>query len=136
MSVIGVLSGSEQESRQYAGVISLFLFTPYILWITFLMDPNGAIPVVLSLFPFTAPMAMILRYGITTVPVSEIALSLGLMLTSVAFFAWASARLFRWGLLRYGKKFDVRDMLHVLRGRSDLASSAVNARPSSGEVAS
>ena len=120
MAGIGAVVGSEQESRQYAGALSLVLFLPYFFIVTFITDANGTIPVVLSIVPFTAPMAMIFRIGLTSVPTWQIALSMGLMLVTIVGTAWASARIFRWGLLMYGKRVTPKMLLSAFRGRGDM----------------
>lgn len=117
MAAIGVLVGSEQESRQVAGFISLPLFAPYFFLFSFLVDSNGTIPVILSMIPFTSPMAMIMRLGIGGVPLVEVVVSVGILLLTTAFFVWASVKLFRWGSLLYGKKFNIGEIMRVLRGR-------------------
>lgn len=117
MAAIGVLVGSEQESRQVAGFISLPLFTPYLFLFSFLVDSNGTIPVILSMIPFTSPMAMIMRLGIGGVPLVEVALSMSILLAATVFFVWASVKIFRWGVLLYGKKLNIREIVRVLRGR-------------------
>jgi ABC-2 type transport system permease protein len=124
MSCIGVLAGGEQESRQYAGVLSLLLFIPYFFIISFMTDPNGPIPVALSMIPLTAPMGMVMRAGLGAVPLWQVALSSAILLGTTLLAAWLSARLFRWGLLRYGKKFSLRDLFRVIGGRSEMDTTA------------
>lgn len=131
MAVIGVLAGSEQESRQYAGIISLMLFIPYFFLLAFITNPNGPAPVILSMLPFTSPMGMILRMAAATVPAWQIALSLLLLLTLTVFFAWVAARIFRWALLMYGNRFSLRQIVRVLRASS---AADVISRPQTKEV--
>jgi ABC-2 type transport system permease protein len=124
MSCIGVLSDGEQESRQYAGVLSLLLFIPFFFIVTFMTDPNGPIPVALSMIPFTAPMGMVMRAGLGAVPLWQLLLSSGILLGTTLLAAWLSARLFRWGMLRYGKKFSLRDLFNVITGRARIDTTA------------
>jgi ABC-2 type transport system permease protein len=122
MAAIGVMAGSEMESRQYAGVLSILFVIPIYLTAAFLSDANGTVPTLLSMFPFTAPMSMIMRLGFVNVPAWQIALSIGILLLTALFFVWASARIFRWGLLLYGKRFNLREIIAVLRGNPDQVS--------------
>lgn len=119
MAGIGAVVGSEQESRQYAGMFSIVFAVPYFFIVSFVTNPNGAIPVGLSLFPFTAPMAMVMRSGLAGVPTWQIALSTLILVLTIGLFVWSSAKLFRWGLLLYGKKAGLRDLIMVLRGNVD-----------------
>jgi ABC-2 type transport system permease protein len=116
MAGIGAVVDSEQESRQLAFFVTFPLFVPYFFLVQFLIQPNETIPVVLSLFPFTAPMSMMMRLGVTTVPAWQLALSVVLLLLTTVLFTWASVKVFRWGLLLYGKKFRLREVWAVLRG--------------------
>jgi ABC-2 type transport system permease protein len=120
MAGIGAVVGSEQESRQYAGFISLILFIPYFFLVMFIQNPNNPVPVGLSLFPFTAPMAMIMRFGFTPVPLWQLALSILLLIATVILIAWLSAQIFRWGLLRYGKRLRIRDLFKAFRTQGDM----------------
>lgn len=117
LAALGVLVGSEQESRQYSGFIILPFMIPYFGLFLFLSDPNGTVPVALSIIPITSPMAMMMRLGLTNVPPVEIAASLGLMALTTLLFVWGSARVFRWGVLLYGKRFSPRALIRALTRR-------------------
>ncbi len=121
---IGAVSSSEQESRQLSIIIVLPVMLPYMAIVTFLLDPNGTIPTIFSLIPFTSPMAVMMRVGLTTVPAWQIAVSIiGLIITDLLVL-WASARLFRWGILSYGKTPGLRGLWQVIRGRGDTIGQA------------
>lgn len=116
---IGAVAGSEQESRQLSVIIIMPVMLPYLAIVTFLLDPNGTLPTIFSLIPFTSPMAIMMRVGLTTVPAWQIIVSIvGLILTDL-FVLWAAARLFRWGILSHGKTPSLRGLWQVLRGRGD-----------------
>lgn len=119
MAALGIVAGSEQESRQLAVFVALPLFAPYFFLLAFFTEPNGTVAVILSLIPFTAPMAMIMRLGLTAVPVWQVILSLGFLVTTTALATWVSIKVFRWGLLLYGKKFNLREVLAVIRGKHE-----------------
>ena len=112
---IGSVVGGEQESRQTAGPLSLLVILPFFFMFNFLNEPNGTIPVLLTLFPFSSAIAVILRAGFTAVPPQEIVLSLAILLGTTLFITWASAKVFRWSLLLYGKKIRIKDILNVIR---------------------
>ncbi len=112
---IGAVVGSEQESRQFASIISILWMTPFFFLPAFLEDPNGVIAVALTLIPFSSPLTALLRMGMSSVPNWQILLSLAILFVTTVAVTWASARVFRWGLLRYGKRFDLRDLLQAVR---------------------
>ncbi len=115
---IGALVDSEQESRQYAGVISFVVVIPLFFVGLFMSEPDSTLPVVLSFVPFTSGMAMLLRMAFGIVPMWQLALSIGLALVTTLFIVWAAAKLFRWGVLLYGKRVTLREIWQVLRSRS------------------
>jgi len=126
MAGIGAVLGSEQESRQWAGILSLITVIPFFFIISFITDPNGPIVTFLSLFPFTAPVAVILRVGFGAMPMWQLLLSTGLLIATVIVVMWASARIFRWSLLLYGKRPTPRELLRVLRAPVPMATSAAS----------
>lgn len=119
LAALGTVVGTEQESRQLAVFVTLPLFVPYFFLISFFTEPNGTAPVILSLIPLTAPMAMIMRMGLTAVPFWHLALSLGLLIVTTLAAMWVSVKVFRWGLLLYGKKFNLREVIAVIRGNPE-----------------
>jgi ABC-2 type transport system permease protein len=115
MAGIGAVAGSEQESRQTAGIFALVLFIPVFFIITFITDPDGPLPTILTLIPFTAPMSVILRYSLGIIPAWQMAASFVILVLTTMFVMWASARIFRWSLLLYGKRPSLRELLRVIR---------------------
>ena len=118
MAGIGAVVGSEQESRQYAGLISIVLVVPFFFIVQFFDAPDSAVVTFLSLFPLTSPVAIILRMGFAVVPTWQLVTSVVLLLITTIFVTWASARIFRWALLMYGKRPNLRQTLSaVFRSR-------------------
>ncbi|MEZ4767588.1 MAG: ABC transporter permease [Caldilineales bacterium] len=95
LGAIGALAPSAREGSQFTFVIILPLLIP--LWFNsiFLNDPNGTLATVLSLFPLTAPTAMVTRLASTSVPVWQPLLGLILLAATAWFFIRLSARFFR-----------------------------------------
>jgi ABC-2 type transport system permease protein len=123
MSGIGAAVNAEQEGRQLASILSMLGVLPFLLAVTYLTDPNGVAPRLLSLFPFTAPVGMILRASWATVSTGEILLSLAIMAATVLLTIWLAARIFRLGMLNYGKRLGVRDIIRAIReGHQNIVS--------------
>jgi ABC-2 type transport system permease protein len=115
---IGAVVGSEQESRQLSAFMVLPVMLPYILLVSFILDPNGTVPTLLSLIPFTAPMAILMRTGMTNVPLWQIGVSIaGLVLLNIIVM-WGAARLFKWGVLSTSKMPRLGRIIQALRGRA------------------
>ena len=117
MTGIGGVTGNMREAQQFSVWFTFLNFAPFIM-ITFLLGrPNAPLAVALSLFPPTAPGAMMLRL---TAPSSSVPLwQVGTSLALLALAAWAalmaSARIFRIGLLLYGKTPNLPEILRWAR---------------------
>ncbi len=114
--VVGALSNSMREGPQYTVIFVLPAVAPFYFLSIFATTPNATLPVILSLFPLTAPMSMAMRLAVTDVPLWEIALSLFLLALSVAGVMWLAARLFRVGTLLAGQMPKLKDIPALLRG--------------------
>jgi ABC-2 type transport system permease protein len=112
---VGAAVDAEEESRQFAGILSLVLFVPFYFFGAFLTDGNGTAPTVLSMIPFTAAPSMLARLAFSAVPIWQIALSLGILAITTLLTMWAGARVFRWGMLMYGKKLTFGTLLQAIR---------------------
>jgi ABC-2 type transport system permease protein len=67
-------------------------------------DPSGAQTTALSLFPFFTPTLMMLRLGVVAPPLWQLLLSIFLMLITIAAGVWLAAKIYRVGILMYGKR--------------------------------
>ena len=125
MAGVGATVTAEQEGRQFSGLFSMVAVIPMILLVTFIDDPNGTVPVVLSIIPLTSPVSMLMRMPMTAVPVWQIVVSLVVLALTVFATVWIAARVFRLGLLMYGKRLTVREIIQAMRqGRQTLTSVA------------
>ncbi len=125
MAGIGAAVTAEQEGRSVAGLLTLPAVLPFLLIMTFMENPNGTVPVILSLFPLTAPVSMLMRLPMGSVPGWQVALSLALMAAAVVLMVWLAANIFRIGLLMYGKRLSPRAILDAIRqGRRTMLTTA------------
>jgi ABC-2 type transport system permease protein len=128
MAGIGAVVGSEQESRQIAGFLTFLAVIPFFFLVTFITDPNGVVAAILTLFPLTSPIAVMLRLGLGAIPTWQLLVSIALLLLTTIFSVWASAKIFRWALLMYGKRPNLREILRALRRPTTMETSATAER--------
>ncbi len=112
-ATIGAAVTTPQEGQQFAGPISLIVVIPYILVIAIVAQPNSLLAVGLSLFPLTAPITMLIRLPIATIPVWQTLLSLLLVAAAAAGAIRLAASVMRRGMLRFGKRLSLREILRV-----------------------
>lgn len=113
---VGALSASMQEGPQYAIIFTLPAAIPYYFLAVFIQSPDATLPVVMSLFPLTAPLSMVMRLTVSNVPFVEVALSLLILAVSTAGTLWLAGRLFRVQSLLAGQVPKLRDIPRLLRG--------------------
>lgn len=108
MAAAGAIAPTAREGAQVTWLLILPLMPTLMFGPAFLEDPNGTLSVVLSLFPFSAPSAMVTRLAVAQVPLWQIVVSLaGLALTAYLFVVLA-ARFFRAGNLLSDASFNWR----------------------------
>jgi ABC-2 type transport system permease protein len=116
----GSLGTTMRESQQMASLWSLIGMFPICFIFILFEKPQGTLARTLSLIPFTAPTSMVLRFTIDPkgTPWWEIAVSAALMIAATVLAVRVSARLFRAGLLLYGKRPGLREIWRwVVAGR-------------------
>jgi ABC-2 type transport system permease protein len=112
---IGALSTNMREGPQLAAFVSLPMIIPMYLLQVIASTPNGAIAVGLSLFPLTAPLAMISRAAVVDVPPLEIGISVILLTLTILLALWLAGRLFRVSTLLAGQLPKLRDLARLVR---------------------
>jgi ABC-2 type transport system permease protein len=106
---------TEQELQQYAPLAAIPIWLSFGM-ITFIVtNPNSIWSVAISMFPPCAPITMFLRLASQFPPIWQIATSVGLMVISVVAVLWLSSRIYRVGILMYGKRATLPEMLRWLR---------------------
>ena len=103
-AALGSVCSSTQDAQQVQWPLLMFLIIPMAMMAPLMMNPDGTLAMVLSLFPMTAPVAMPLRLGVTSPGAAQIAICLAL-LAATAYIAYVvSGRVFRIAILVHGKR--------------------------------
>ncbi len=113
-STIGAITSSMSEGPQYATVFVLPAMVPLWFISLFLETPNATGPVIMSIFPLTAPLAMVMRVLLVPVPFWQIALSIVSLALLVVACIWIAGRAFRVQMLLSGQTPDLRDIPALL----------------------
>jgi ABC-2 type transport system permease protein len=118
MAGVGALAPGLKEASQATTLVVMPLLLPLILSPSFSMTPDNAFSVALSIIPFTAPVSMITRLTAGSVPLWQLALSLGLMAVTAILVIRAVAGLFRAQTLLTGQNFNLLLFVKALMGRA------------------
>lgn len=109
-AAVGAMVSSEQDAQQAQLPAAMLLMLSVIFMQPVLQAPDGALAVQLSWLPFSAPIIMPLRMSTVSVPVWQIVASLGGLLLACIVAVFLAARIYRTGLLMYGKRPTLREL--------------------------
>lgn len=116
MAAIGSAVSDLREAQSLMGPMMIVLVIPMILWFPILRNPNSMFATVCSFIPPISPFIMVLRIaGSEPVPFWQIPATIVLGLVAVYIFAWAAAKIFRIGVLMYGKPPNFSTLLKWIR---------------------
>jgi ABC-2 type transport system permease protein len=109
-AAVGSAVDNETETQQFMLPVTLPLIFTFILSQSFIINnPDSTLAVWLSMIPFTSPIAMMVRIPFG-VPGWQLALSMGLMVVGFLFTTWVAGRIYRVGILMYGKKASYKEL--------------------------
>lgn len=114
-AAVGSMVSTDQEAQQLQAPLTMLIVLSFVLFNIILKDPSSRTSVVLSIIPFISPILMILRIAMQTPPFWQIALSLGLSLLTTVGVVYVSARIYRVGVLMYGKRPSLVELGRWLR---------------------
>ncbi|UCH42433.1 MAG: ABC transporter permease [Dehalococcoidales bacterium] len=111
----GAISPNAREGQQLAMIYTLLAFVP--LWFSSLLFlfPNSPIWVALTIFPITAPVAVMLRLGVSDISAWELVASMAVLVFSIIGVLFLVTRAFRTYILMYGKRPGLREIVRSLR---------------------
>jgi ABC-2 type transport system permease protein len=109
-AAVGASVNTEQEAQQAVQPMLILLVATAIFINPILMNPTSTLATVMSLLPFSAPIIMPLRLALGSVPWYQLAISLVGLLLACWGATWLAARIYRVGLLMYGKRPTLREM--------------------------
>ena len=114
-ALVGSMVTTAQEGGQLAMPIILILVVSFYLFLPVSRSPDSTFSFWVSMIPFSAPVAMLVRIVTQTPPFWQIALSLVIGFSSVLVIMWFAARIYRVGMLMYGKRASIPEALRWAR---------------------
>ena len=114
-AAIGAAVDNETDSQQFIlPIIMPLILAIYVGGFTVLEDPHGPVSIIFSYIPFTSPVVMLMRIPFG-VPLWEQILSLIILVITFMVIVWLAAKIYRVGILMYGKKPSYKDLLKWMR---------------------
>ncbi len=117
-SLFAAVSSMVEQQQDAMGLL-MPIYALIILSITFMIvliqAPNSPLAITLSMIPFFSPILMVVRIAVTEVPFWQVALSYLILLGTFVGAIWVSGRIYRVGILMYGKKPNIKDIVRWVR---------------------
>ena len=108
-AAIGSVSEDQQEAQQLVFPVMMPIILGFVMLTKAIQDPNSGLALFGSLFPLTSPIVMLGRIPFG-VPWTELILSMALLILFFLFCTWLAGRIYRTGILMYGKKGSWKEM--------------------------
>ena len=116
-AAIGSAVDSETDTQQFMLPVTIPLILGYIASISVINNPSGAVAFWFSIIPLTSPIVMMVRIPFG-VPYWQVGLSMFLLVLGFIFTTWLAAKIYRTGILMYGKKVSYRELAKWIRYRN------------------
>ena len=114
-AAVGSAVDQESDAAQLQTPVMLPIILPMMFMPAIMANPDGPLAVILSLIPFFTPILMIVRVAATNVPFWQIALSVVLLIGTFFGALWATSKIYRVGILMYGKKPKLSDLIKWIK---------------------
>ena len=114
-AAVGAIVSSEEDAQQVQFPVTMLLVVPMMIFGLVMANPNSTMSIVLSMVPFFAPTLMMLRIAVINPPVWQVILSMVIMLVTIVGLLWLAAKIYRVGILMYGKRPNLAELGRWLR---------------------
>ena len=104
---LGAMMPTAKEASQWFGLVIMLIFGPFYGITAFVSFPDSPFVKFLSLFPFTAPIPLLLRNAVGNLPTWEGLLGVALLILAAVFVLWLAVRVFRYGAMSYDSKLSL-----------------------------
>ena len=113
-AAIGSAVDSQEDTQQFMAPVTIFMIFALYAGIYSMENPDGPLAFWCSMIPFTSPIVMMVRIPFE-IPLWEKLLSVTLLYTSAIGIVWLSAKIYRVGILMYGKKPSIKEMVKWIK---------------------
>lgn len=114
-AAIGAVVSDPNDAQQLQMPVTLILVASFLLFPVVARDPSSTTAIILTLIPFFSPILMTFRIGIQTPPLWQIVLSMAILWLTTAGIIYAAARIYRVGVLMYGKRPSLVEVMRWMR---------------------
>lgn len=114
-AIAGAICNSEKEAQQFMMPIMMLMMMPWFLMMPIVLNPDAPFAVGFSLSPVFGPITMFVRALVTDPPLWHLLVSIGVSILTIIGFFWVTAKIFRIGILSYGKRPTIPELMRWVR---------------------
>ena len=114
-AIAGATCNSEKEAQQLIAPISMLMMLPWFLMFVIVTNPDSGLAIGLSIAPVWGPLTMFVRTAVAEPPIAQILISVAVSIATIAAFFWITAKIFRIGILSYGKRPTIGELWQWLK---------------------
>lgn len=117
MAAVGSVVDAETDTQQFVLPITFPLILSYVVAFSIFENPSSELGVWMSIIPFTSPVIMMIRvaFGIESGDLWQLYLSMALLVVTFLFTTWIAGRIYRTGILMYGKKATLKEIFRWIK---------------------
>jgi len=114
-AIAGAACNTDKEAQQLVAPIQMLMMVPWFVMFAIITNPDSSFSVALSLMPVYGPITMFVRTLVSEPPVWHVLLSIAVSLATIAVFFYVTAKIFRVGILSYGKRPTIPELWRWLK---------------------
>jgi ABC-2 type transport system permease protein len=114
-AALGAMVNSDQDAQQLQFPVLMLIILAFFISFYITKNPTSDLSRIASMIPFFAPITMFTRIAVQTPPFGEILLSIIILVLTIVFFIWLAGKIFRVGILMYGKRPTLPELLNWIR---------------------
>lgn len=112
---VGSIVNTEQEAQQITSYLTLLVIFPVVLLMPIIQNPDQGLVKIFAYIPFTSPLVMIARMNVVQVPLYEHLIAMGILVVSIFVVIKISVKIFRIGILSYGKVPSIKELINWMK---------------------
>ena len=111
----GAVCNSDKEAQQLIAPITMIMMLPWFMMAAIITNPDSSLSVGFSLAPVFGPLTMFVRTLVADPPLWHVLLSIAVSVATIAVFFWITAKIFRVGILSYGKRPTIPELIRWVK---------------------
>jgi ABC-2 type transport system permease protein len=111
----GAACNNDREAQQLIAPVTMLMMLPWFMLVALITNPDSALATAFSMAPVFGPMTMYIRTLVSDPPPMQIAISIAVSILTIAAFMWVTAKIFRVGILSYGKRPTIPELWRWLK---------------------